>query len=49
LVVDRFGWSVAVAGGAGFAFIAAAIWLMTDADRQIAEQPVLPAREAVAI
>jgi ACS family glucarate transporter-like MFS transporter len=49
LVVDRFGWSVAVAGGAGFAFIAAAIWLMTAADRQMAEQPVLPAREAVAI
>jgi ACS family glucarate transporter-like MFS transporter len=49
VVVDRFGWSVAVAGGAVFAFIAAAIWLMTAADRQMAEQPAVPAREAIAI
>jgi len=38
VVVDRFGWSVAVGAGAGFAFVAAAIWLVTAADRQIAEQ-----------
>jgi cyanate permease len=48
VVVDRFGWSVAVAAGAGFAFIAAAIWLVTAADRQIAAQPVESARAAVA-
>jgi ACS family glucarate transporter-like MFS transporter len=37
VAVDRFGWSVAVAGGAGFAFVAAAIWLVTAADHQVAE------------
>lgn len=48
LAVDRFGWPVAVAGGAGFAFVAAAIWLVTAADRQVAEQPALSARGAAA-
>ena len=41
VVVDRFGWSIAVAGGAGFAFVAAAIWLVTAADRQITDRPAL--------
>jgi ACS family glucarate transporter-like MFS transporter len=44
VAVDRLGWAVAVAGGAGFAFVAAAIWLVTAADRQVAEQPALAAR-----
>ena len=35
VAVDRFGWSVAVASGAGFAFVAAAVWLMTAADRPL--------------
>jgi ACS family glucarate transporter-like MFS transporter len=48
VVVDRFGWSVAVAGGAGFAFVAAAIWLVTAADRQVAAQPSLSPRVAAA-
>jgi ACS family glucarate transporter-like MFS transporter len=48
LVVDRFGWSVAVAGGAGFAFVAAAVWLVTAADRQLADRPPTVAPEAVA-
>jgi len=47
VVVDRFGWSVAVAGGAGFAFLAATIWLVTAADRPLVEdQP--PVAAAVA-
>lgn len=48
VVVDRFGWSVAVAGGAGFAFVAAAVWLVTAADRQLADRPAVVAPEAVA-
>jgi MFS transporter, ACS family, glucarate transporter len=48
VAVDRFGWSVAVAGGAGFAFVAAALWLATSADRQVVEQPVLSPRGVVA-
>jgi MFS transporter, ACS family, glucarate transporter len=48
VAVDRFGWSVAVAGGAGFAFVAAAIWLVTAADRQVTEQPELSAPGAAA-
>jgi ACS family glucarate transporter-like MFS transporter len=47
VVVDRFGWWVAVAGGAGFAFVAAAIWLVIAADRPIADAPDLSVREAV--
>ena len=43
-----FGWSVAVAGGAGFAFVAAAVWLVTAADRQLADRPAVVAPEAVA-
>jgi ACS family glucarate transporter-like MFS transporter len=37
VLVDRFGWPVAVAGGAGFACIAAMIWLVTAADQPMAE------------
>jgi ACS family glucarate transporter-like MFS transporter len=48
LVVDRVGWSVAVAGGAGFAFVAAAIWLVTAADRQMTDVPAIVAEAAVA-
>jgi len=47
-VVDRFGWPVAVAGGAGFAFVAAAIWLATAADHPIGDQQAVAAGEAVA-
>jgi MFS transporter, ACS family, glucarate transporter len=47
VIVDRFGWSAAVAGGAGFAFAAAAIWLVTAADQPVSDIPVLPVSEAV--
>jgi len=48
VLVDRVGWPVAVASGAGFAFIAAAIWLVTAADRQMAEVPARVEVPAVA-
>jgi ACS family glucarate transporter-like MFS transporter len=44
LMVDRLGWAAAVAGGAAFAFIAAALWLVTAADRPVAsESAAIPA------
>ena len=49
VAVDRFGWSVAVASGAGFAFVAAAVWLMTAADRPLTDQEPVAAGEAVTI
>jgi ACS family glucarate transporter-like MFS transporter len=49
VAVDRFGWSVAVASGAGFAFVAAAVWLMTAADRPLPDQQPVVAGAAVTI
>ena len=43
VIVDRFGWSAAVGGGAAFAFAAAAIWLVTAADRPVASEPAVAA------
>jgi hypothetical protein len=45
--VDRFGWPVAVAGGAGFACIAAMIWLVTAADQPMAEPAPTAVREVL--
>jgi cyanate permease len=47
VLVDRVGWSAAVAGGAGFAFVAAAIWLVTAADRKMADAPTLATEPVV--
>jgi hypothetical protein len=46
VIVDRFGWSVAVAGGAGFAFAAAVIWLVTDVGQSLASAPAAAVPEA---
>jgi hypothetical protein len=43
-MVDRLGWAAAVGGGAAFAFIAAALWLVTAADRPVASEPAVPRR-----
>jgi cyanate permease len=48
LTVERFGWPAALATGSLFALAAAGIWLVTAADRAIAEHPSAPAARAVA-
>ena len=48
LIVDRLGWAAAVAGGAAFAFIAAALWLVTAADRPVASESAAVPAEVVA-
>ena len=48
LIVDRLGWAAALAAGAAFAFIAAALWLVTAADRQVASESAAVPAEAVA-
>jgi ACS family glucarate transporter-like MFS transporter len=46
LMVDRIGWSAALASGSGFAFIAAALWLVTAVDRPISDGTVRVATAA---
>ncbi len=48
LTVERLGWPAALATGSLFALAAAGIWLVTAADRAIAEQPSAPTARAVA-
>ena len=47
LTVDRLGWPAALASGALFAFLAAGLWLVTAADRQMADAPVLVTEPAL--
>jgi MFS transporter, ACS family, glucarate transporter len=35
VIVNQLGWPAAVASGSAFAFVAAGLWLVTDADRRI--------------
>jgi sugar phosphate permease len=43
LVVDRFGWPAALATCSAFAFVAAALWLVTSADVTMEERAPVPA------
>jgi hypothetical protein len=45
-MVDRIGWSAALASGSGFAFVAAALWLVTAVDRPISDGTVRVATAA---
>jgi MFS transporter, ACS family, glucarate transporter len=46
LMVDRIGWSAALASGSGFAFLAAALWLVTNVDRPMANGTIRAAAAA---